>query len=163
MLKPTRKADQKEMAKQLAALGPHTLQAEGSTFYTNRGFHITLHAEHGLNASIIIDGDSRNCRDEAYVINWYFDLGERSERMGANDRDPRSGSMEGVRHPWHMDSKTTGRLSSLFEARLGPVNQFHRHKATSVVYGFDNVIDVVETGLAMCTDRSAFETESIHA
>lgn len=133
MLKPTRKADRKEMARQLADLGPHTLTAEGSDQFYDRCFRIVIHAEHGLNASISVDGDSRNCRNEAYVINWY------------------------------MDSKATGRLSSLFEARMGSVNRYHRAKATTVVYGFNNVIDVMETGLAMCADRSAFESESIHA
>ena len=41
--------------------------------------------------------------------------------------------------------------------RLGPVNPYHRRKATVVAYGWDALRSAIVTGLSMATDGSAFE------
>lgn len=131
MLSPSRKADRVEMVRQLTALAAEcgaavTLTAEGSNPYYKRGFAITLHGEYGLNADLGVDATSWNARDDCYVI------------------------------AWHMDSKTTAKLSYAFEAAIGQVNMYHRHKATTVVRSFDTVLISLRVGLTMARDRTAF-------
>ena len=40
---------------------------------------------------------------------------------------------------------------------------YHRHKATSVAYGFDSVLKLLTVGIAMAADRRAFMPDLVEA
>jgi hypothetical protein len=135
MLSPTKKADRSKMIGQIkllaATLGATcTITDESNNRLMQRAFHATVHCAHGLNASLTIDGTSRNNRSNVYVI------------------------------AWHMDTTATDRLSSIFESVIGEVNRYHRQKATSIAYSFDAILKLLTIGMTMAADRRAFISET---
>lgn len=65
----------------------------------------------------------------------------------------------GVRDPdcfvlsWHMDYKSDAKLS---HSAFLNVNPYHRHKATDVARGADELLRVLEKRLTACKDGSAY-------
>ena len=138
MLSPAKKSDRAKMVERiriLAADAPFVtceFTLEGSSPYYKRGFHVYLHCANGLNASLTVDANGQNTRDDVYVIAWF------------------------------MDTKSDAKLSADFESSIGPVNRYHRHKATSVVRGFDMVLGKLEAGMAFAANGRAFmQAESV--
>ena len=131
MLTRTKKSDRAKMVARLKTLNA---ACEFSSPCMPRGFHTYVRCAGGLTASVSIDGESRNCRDDAYVVAWF------------------------------MESGSEAKLSDAFSIAIGSVNQYHRQKATSVVYGFDFLVLKLEEGIKMAANGRAFaEVESITA
>lgn len=158
MLNPKRKADRAAMVARLRTLAAEhgatfSLTAEGSTFYTKRGFHVTLSRD-SLNAFMSVHGNGLNEKENVYVVSWWVST---ANPTGAERVRGEAEHEEGGRHT-DTSASAEVRLSSAFECACGKVNTFHRHKATTVCRGFEETILRIEIGFMMVANGRAFET-----